>query len=326
MIKILGVLPRFYKASGAYLSDLKLLDCLAKRRFDVKVYYLRSGPKTDDGQAKIVRSRSLRVLKDLFDWSDLVITQGNAISRAVNRGKPVAYCVHNDYRVDTKESLYNIKPEEISLMIFNSEWVKANASWGKDSIVVNPLVFPEEYRTTRGDRITLVNTSEMKGANTFFAIAKRMPERKFLGVRGWGKQVEEVLQNVTIIPPTDNIRDDVYSKTRVLLMPSQHINSGSWVWTESWGRVGIEAMCSGIPVIAHPTPGTRESLSYAGIFVDRDDIDGWVRSIRRLDCLGGYRRQSELALKRASELDPIPQVDALAELIRERLRVWQKAF
>ena len=37
----------------------------------------------------------------------------------------------------------------------------------------------------------------------------------------------------------------------------------------------VEALAHGIPVIAHPTPGLRESLGFAGTYVDRDNIDAW---------------------------------------------------
>jgi len=87
--------------------------------------------------------------------------------------------------------------------------------------------------------------------------------------------------------------------------------------------VGVEAMSSGIPVIAHPTPGLLESLDYAGIFVDRKDYKGWEDAIRELDDPDEYSRKSELALKRVAELDPNSQIDALAEMIRQKLGYWK---
>lgn len=72
--------------------------------------------------------------------------------------------------------------------------------------------------------------------------------------------------------------------------------------SETWGMAGVEAMCSGIPVIAHPTPGLKESLGDAGIFVDRDDIDGWVEQLVRLDDVREYAAASTAASRRAAEL------------------------
>jgi hypothetical protein len=89
----------------------------------------------------------------------------------------------------------------------------------------------------------------------------------------YGKQFMLPRQNVKLVPNQQDARV-VYRDTRILLMPSAY---------ESWGRVAIEAAHSGIPTIAHPTPGLRESLGDAGLFVDRTDTDGWVRELQRLD-------------------------------------------
>ena len=70
---------------------------------------------------------------------------------------------------------------------------------------------------------------------------------------------------------------------------------------------------SGIPVIAHPTPGLQESLGGAGIFVDRGDIDGWVEAIRRLDDPDEYRQASQRALARVAQLNPQASLDRFAK-------------
>lgn len=97
-----------------------------------------------------------------------------------------------------------------------------------------------------------------------------------------------------MIPTTKDMRT-VWAQTRILLMPSAF---------ETWGMVGVEAMCSGIPVIAHPTTGLRESLGDAGIFADRNNPAEWVDAIRRLDDPAAYRAASERAFARVRQLDP----------------------
>lgn len=92
----------------------------------------------------------------------------------------------------------------------------------------------------------------------------------------------------------------VYGKTRVLLMPSIY---------ESWGRVGVEAMASGIPVIANPTDGLSEALGDAGVFVDRDDLDGWENAIRRLQDGRSWNAASRRAKARSAELDALRASD-----------------
>jgi len=162
-------------------------------------------------------------------------------------------------------------------------------------------VFADEYRTTPGEKVTLVNLNESKGAHVFYALAERMPDIRFLGVIGaYGEQTVRDLPNVEIRPHGTDMRA-VYGSTRLLLMPSSY---------ESWGRVGVEAMCSGIPVIAHPTPGLLEALGDAGTFCDRDDLDSWEVAVRRL--LEGRRwvSASRRATARAAQLDPAEDLNA----------------
>ena len=75
-------------------------------------------------------------------------------------------------------------------------------------------------------------------------------------------------------------------------------------------------LASAIPVIAHPTPGLVESLGPAGIFVDRDDPDGWVRALAELDRPRAYATASRAASARAEELQRV----SWAQL--EELEAW----
>lgn len=191
------------------------------------------------------------------------------------------------------------------LTVWNSE----SSRDGRDGIVVRPHVDCDEYRATPGDRITLINLSSEKGGELFDLISTAMPRRRFLAVRGaYGRQRRMRQPNVETIPTTSDMADDVYGRTRILLMPSS---------IETWGRTGIEAMCSGIPVIAHPTPGLVESLGDAGIFVDRTDLRGWMDAIEALDDPDTYAAASAAAERRAQQVCEITtsDLDRFAELM-----------
>jgi glycosyltransferase involved in cell wall biosynthesis len=135
-----------------------------------------------------------------------------------------------------------------------------------------------------------------KGGELFRRLAEQMPDATFLGVTGgYGPQQDmSGLPNVDVLPhvPNSEMREQVWSRTRVLLVPSAY---------ESWGRVASEALCSGIPVIATPTPGLVENLGDAGIFIDRADTDGWIGAIRRLQEPAAYQAARGRALARAAE-------------------------
>jgi glycosyltransferase involved in cell wall biosynthesis len=98
-----------------------------------------------------------------------------------------------------------------------------------------------------------------------------------------------------------------YERTRILIMPSKF---------ESWGRTATEAMCSGIPVICTATPGLLENCDKAGTYIERDNIEGWVKAIERLDDKKEYKKASKMAKERSRELDPEKELD--------RFNVWLK--
>lgn len=220
------------------------------------------------------------------------------IGLAQRHALPLLYLLHNDSQL----AHWRLSPANVTALVPNSLWLRAaTASWRGPQVVVRPPVLVEDYRLDRdpvdGDLVTLVNPIREKGVETLHALAYRRPDLTFATVGGgYGHQVRppRELANVVTLPATGTIRDDVYSRTRVLLVPSQY---------ESWGRVACEALCSGIPVIAHPTPGLVEALDFAGIFVDREDVDGWAEALRVLDDPGRYAYQSALSRGRAAGLD-----------------------
>ena len=90
-------------------------------------------------------------------------------------------------------------------------------------------VWQDDYRTTRGDHTTMVNLTASKGCEVFYEMARRRRSDRFLGVLGaYGHQLVRQIPNVEVTGHTGDMRDDVYARTRVLLMPSDY---------ESWGRV-----------------------------------------------------------------------------------------
>lgn len=207
--------------------------------------------------------------------ADVVLTHLDLTARAIAAAKaserPLVHLVHNDKQL----RFHNVNPRQTALVVYNSRWIAEKVRFRSRSLVVHPPVDLADYQTAPGDSVTLVNVTQAKGAQTFYAAARALPTVSFLGVRGaYGLQIaRNDSPNVRILPNTPNIRDDVYAKTRVVLMPSRF---------ESFGRIAIEAGASAIPTIAHPTPGLLEALGDAGIFVDRDDVDGYVRTLRRL--------------------------------------------
>jgi glycosyltransferase involved in cell wall biosynthesis len=221
--------------------------------------------------------------------------QNTARALEVGRGinKPVVVVAHNDSN-ETRQLLNITKSRD--LVVFNTNWLRNKMRPGAPSIVVHPPIDKEGLHTMPGDSVVLVNLTLAKGAATFYALAGSMPETKFLGViGGYRKDIQVVrdLPNVTIIDSTSNMRDDVYAKARVVLMPSVY---------ETFGMVAAEAISSGIPVVAHRTIGLEENLGDAGIFIDRDDHVAWRLEVARLVNDDDYYKTVSDRMKRRSDM------------------------
>lgn len=234
------------------------------------------------------------------------------------RQLPVVQIWHNTMSVTQRWA------PSAALGVANSEWMRADFAMVlgdqlPPTIVVRPPVVAADYATTPGDRVTLVNlrpdetspdgTVLGKGAELFWQLAELLPGVQFLGVRGaYGTQMVRDLPNVEVIDhvPHDRMRDEVYARTRVLLVPSNY---------ESWGRVAVEAMCSGVPVIAHPTSGLMESCGLDGIFADRDAPRRWARELDWLLKPDHWAEESARCLRRAAELDPTEDLNRWCDAV-----------
>lgn len=149
--------------------------------------------------------------------------------------------------------------------------------------------------------ITMVNPCAVKGLPIFLEVARRCRDLRFAAVTTWGitaadRKALEQEENITLLSP----RDDVYEllhKTRVLLVPS--------LWQEAFGRIVVEALLTGVPVLSsdvgglpeaklgvppHPIP-VRPIEHYGSTFDERgvpvidvplQDIEPWVAALRAL--------------------------------------------
>src|SRR5690606_35572357 len=133
----------------------------------------------------------------------------NAASAARGWGKPLVVLCHNTFPATFRA----IGSGTTALAVYNSEWMaqEADRFWETNpkavrplrEIVVRPPVRAADYRTTPGDRITLINLHLNKGSDLFWKLAELMPERQFLAVRGsYGEQDVREMPNVEVI---DNV-------------------------------------------------------------------------------------------------------------------------
>lgn len=313
--------------AGAEHMLVGMLRPLVERGHDVQVWLSQYGKAREPYEYRgipVVPLASRLDFGGAVRRADVVLSHLESVpstaSLARGYGKPMVVVCHNTHR----PSFRDMASGGIALAVYNSLWMEREAELffaeypkgvrPRQSLIVRPPVVASEYATKPGSAVTLVNCSKEKGGEVLAALARRMPEQAFLAVTGaYGEQIIPDLPNVEVLEHVrgEDMREKVYARTKVLLMPSSY---------ESWGRVGVEAMASGIPVLAHPTPGLCESLGDAGVYVDRDDLDGCEATLRRLLTPGEYRLAAKRAKARSVELNPSADLSAWCTAVEEAAR------
>jgi glycosyltransferase involved in cell wall biosynthesis len=210
--------------------------------------------------------------------ADVIFTHldstGVAINWARHYKKHLVFLSHNDhdYRI--------VRARELNIsVVYNNKANQKNVNGGaypNPSIVCKPPIFADDvkYNRKHGQNVTLINCNENKGGKILVELAKRLPKIKFLGVLGsYGEQIiDDTLKNLKYVPQTGDVHL-IYGKSNIVLMPSDY---------ESYGRVALEAAINRLPVICTPTDGLKECLGAAGLYFDRNDLDGMAKKIEEL--------------------------------------------
>jgi len=268
----------------------------------------RTPNETLDGVNVFKGRKHLSMLSKKYD---LVITQfteaNKAIPAAQKLGIPVAFFVHNDMQ-PTIDTLSKFTPD---ITVFNTKWIRDKFDYQDNYYILHPPIYRKEHATTPGDKVTLINLIQIKGVNVLYNMAHMLPRFQFMGVRGgYQKETQLVMRmpNVEIVPNTSNMKEDVWSKTKILLVPSKY---------ESYGMVAAEALCSGIPVIARRQPGLEEALGVAGRYPADMTKIAWANEIKKLQDPVEYAKASELALQQAKSYTPDKDIKGLIEKFKE---------
>lgn len=314
MLRLLFMLHAYppYHNAGAETYLHNLAKWLTGRGHDVKVL-------TRDPLAGLSEWEGVKLgRRGPVRWTDrevagrIVVTHLDetpiAEAAAARTGRPLVHVLHNDRQLE----FHHVRIAD--LLVANSEWLLDHIPerfTDTAQTVLYPPTFVDDYDTDpeHRSRISLVNLLDGKGAPLFYELARRLPDREFWGISGaYGAQKPApALPNLEIRPNRPDM-GPVWEETRILLAPSVY---------ESYGKAAVEALASGIPVIAHPTEGLSESLGTAGIFCDREDPDAWVAAIENLDDSRRYRAAARRARSRAEELEKITidQLTRLEELL-----------
>lgn len=208
---------------------------------------------------------------------------------------PYIGIVHN-LRSETIRSLNRVSPD---MTIVNSTWAAGHMplSVQLNNLgvqVIKPPILMKPCPDWSPEYVTLINLSFDKGVDVFAHLAARNPQQMFIGVKGgYGEQREGFTDNVLVNTHTPDI-DHIYNRTKVLVVPSRH---------ETYGKVVVEAMSWGIPVIASDLPGLHEAGGGAAIYVDPTDYTGWNDTLKELlHDSRMWEERSQMSRDRANDL------------------------
>lgn len=322
--RILASVPRYLPEhnAGAEATLHALLVHLVAAGWDATVASVehRGASYTWEG-VNVVGAPRDADMEWLWTWADVGMTHLHGSRSAMGwarRGRPLVHLVHNH----TQLARERVPIGGAQLVLWNSQWIAED--WkGRDvwpSVVVHPPVDPERYRTENPDRalcgaVTLLNLTEVKGGLTFWRLCAERPDLPFLGVEGayyLQERPAKMPANARVLENQVDVRP-IYEQTRVLLVPSRY---------ESWGRVAVEAMASGIPIIASRTPGLLEACSSpvegeCALFADADDHEAWAAALASLDDPRAYAEWSRRSLARSAELavQQTAELEALTALL-----------
>jgi glycosyltransferase involved in cell wall biosynthesis len=243
---------------------------------------------------------------------------GHGLLREAHHAAPsrVVYLAHTPQFFPFGPASWNPDPSAAALVAQSAGIVAIGrhmAGYIADSLhrqaaVIHPPIYGSgpfsNYACFDRGLVTMINPCAVKGISLFLDIARRLPEREFGVVPGWGttagdRRALEALPNVRFLPNARRI-DDILAATRILLMPS--------LWYEGFGLIVMEAMLRGIPVVASDAGGLVEAKRGTGYVIP-------VRMIERYQAVF-----DELAMPRpvVPENDPAPWVQAIGELLSDR--------
>lgn len=310
--------------SGADISAHKLLVGLHRRGWEVRVV-------TDEGNRGLIDDRwrsginfsytskdaligTLRRVQSEFG-ADAIFTQSKWAIEAIRLG--------NQLKVPTFLFVRSIRPARLlafdgacrpSRFVANSPATAdvIRRAVGEESLILYPPIDPKDCVSTRpnhvAEHITMINPVKEKGGHLFGEVAKLLPDRKFHAVKGWKtllggvppKHVPIILPNVDVSGPFNDMKP-VYASTRILLVPS--------LWEEAFGRVAVEAMMNGIPVIASDRGALPWVVGNGGSVLASRDPRVWADEIEKYDCRKYYVAASRRAQSRAAAFDIDEQIE-----------------
>jgi len=339
-MKVLVFSGKVPDLSGAFLHDVYLSEELQRRGHQV-VFMSIEVPKegVNGGTYRGLRFMHYSAASSYLETSQIwICPHAPALPyvRALNSkgyNRPIVATCHYDgnYLAITKNNPgRNIQWVEMLLFIntiMEPNFRKYIVPWPPNVIktgLARPILFEDKIlikEPFQGEYITLINANDNKGVKQFIEIARNQPERKFLGILpyyGVEYKLPDASDNVKWIPFDDDVRT-ILKETRILLMPSYY---------ESFGRVAVEAMLNGIPVLysktnpksKYPggsTEGIESWIKPVGVACHREKIEEWIHEIEVLDEPEVYAERSKQCREHIKAMDLFNEASRIAKIVED---------
>lgn len=206
-----------------------------------------------------------------------------------------------------------------SLVTYSNSYIQSKDPLQKNGHIVRDPVNHMMYEVKKEDMdptyITLIGSPpNVKGHNVFIELAKRFTTLKFMLVTH-SKEYENIVlpENVKLqdyIKDIDELKKTVYSKIKILLLPSIQ---------EAYGRVVLEAIASNIPCILSDYPGLSDSTYQMSNYVnDYTNVDKWEEELKRV--LENYDEEVEKSNQIKLKLDFERDVKCFRDLVLESIK------
>ncbi len=194
-----------------------------------------------------------------------------------------------------------------ALAVYISEYVKSQMVTKPQDLLITPPAFDDVIAPSHGDAIGFIKPIKHKGVELVYDIAERLPERRFVILRGEWQTLEDIreLPNVEFMEPVDDIRD-FYVQCRLVLVPSI---------SEDAGTVGQECALNQIPCIASGVGGLAEPNA-GGVNIQSRDPDLWVAAIWALDEPDVYEGVVRLQAKALERTDQAGRLNLFTAAVR----------
>jgi glycosyltransferase involved in cell wall biosynthesis len=181
-------------------------------------------------------------------------------------------------------------------------------------------VLLDEERPDRGEYITGVCGYRHKGLEIFLSLAERFRHERFLLAGDLGADIDlsyrrrlAALPNM-ILPGRMEIKS-MLARSKIALVPSQ--------WPEPFGRIAVEAMANGIPLLASDAGGLKEILCDAPMRVEHyRDADVWADRLAALiespDRRALYAREGKICARPFLEKNSTAALEKSLQRLCER--------